>query len=462
MGGIQITIAEDKLAAWITVKARGSVFPGETELYQAIREAGVVHGIDKEVVKRIAVKRQAVSELQFARGTPPVPGKDARLVWYVELRSPSKPTITKSGKVDFKELNQFAHVNKGDELVSKLPATEGTPGRTVTGEVIQMPGRDVALPAGKNTQISEDGLTLYATADGYVFGDTREVHIDSVCCIKGDVNFSTGNVKFDGKILISGDVRSGFRVDATDSIYIEGNVEAANVYSQNGDIVIERGILGRGRAKVFAGGNLLCGFIQDAVVGVKRDVMIDRYAINSTVSSGGKIVLNSYEGLIRGGKTFAGDGIEANEIGSVQKLSTEIGITYSDSQTSDSERRDLHSTVEELRQKLSVLEKRIAFFRLLEDRLKRLSDEKRREMKAAMQKADEIESQIKMILEQANTGKNQAADEKRSKAIIVREQLHRGVTITIGDRQLYTDRQFRGVTIYRAGDTIRVEELPES
>ncbi len=461
MNVIEVTVSEDKLEARITINNGGNRFPSRLEIAEAIAKAGVSYGIDEALIDRIATEKVPVTNVIIARGKPPVKGQDAKLIWYVNTGKAVKPTITKDGKADFKCLKEFEYVTKDHELVSKLPATTGISGKSVTGELLEMPGKDIPLPVGKNTRISQDGLTLLAAVSGCVFGNEGKVDIDNVYHIKGDVDFKTGNVKFDGKLLISGDVRSGFRVDATDSIYIEGNVEAANVYSQKGDVVVQLGILGKKRAKVFAGGNLLCRFIQDATVGVKRDILIDRYVINSEVSSGGKVILEQNEGLIRGGKILAGKGLEAIEVGSTRNISTEIGVNNDDLNNDDSEQLEIIDTVENLKRKLSSLNKRISFFRLLKARLKTLSAEKQEELDRIVLEAKGLAKDIEAIEEKRQIVIEKQNNSSPSNSIIIRDKLHKGVTVTIGDQQYYTDKLYQNVTIYRTGDEIVIEGLSE-
>jgi len=462
MSIIKVTISDDKLAAGISVRGEGGRFPSKEEIMEALGKAGVSYGIDEALLNKIAAEKRPLTDVVIARGKPPVKGEDAKLVWYVNTGTTAKPTITKDGKADFKQLKQFEYVTKNHELVSKLPATMGTPGMAVTGESLIMPGMDIPLPAGKNTMISEDGLTLLAATGGCVLGNEDKIHIDNVYHIRGDVDFNTGNVKFDGKLLISGDVRSGFRVDATDSIYIEGNVEAANVYSQKGDIVVQLGILGKGKAKVFAGGNLLCGFIQDATVGVKRDILIDRYVINSNVSSGGKVILEQNEGLIRGGKILAGKGMQAVEIGSTRNITTEIGVNSTSMFDEDSQLGDTSRDVEKLKGKLSSLNKRISFFRLLQDRLKTLSTDKQKEMERIIREAKDLEEEIRTIEEKRQVFVEEHDQHSPSNSIVVKDKLHKGVIVTFGDRQYYTDRLYQGATIFCVGEEIVIKEFCET
>ena len=58
--------------------------------------------------------------------------------------------------------------------------------------------------------------------------------------VRGDIDFSTGNVKGSGSVHITGDVLPGFEVQAAHNILIDGSVEASVVQCE-GSIVIRQG-----------------------------------------------------------------------------------------------------------------------------------------------------------------------------------------------------------------------------
>jgi len=459
MNNLEIAISKDKLEAGITIKTKRDKFPSESDIDSVISEAGITTGIDRSILKKIISEKRNVDKLVFAKGEPCVNGEESKLIWYVNLNTSLRPTITEHGKVDFKHLKQCEPVEKGQELVSKLPPARGIPGVTVTGESISSVGEDISLPAGKNTTVSEDGLTLYAAIDGHAFWMSEKVHVDNIYHIKGDVDFSTGNVRFDGTVIVDGDVRSGFRVEATDTIHIGGNVEAAEIFSHNGDVIIQLGIVGRGKAKVLANGSLRCGFIQDGNVGVRGDVIIERYSINSNITSGGRVLLNHNEALIRGGKVVADQGIEASEIGSERNIKTEVGISGTDSDEFDSKRWDIKKNKDLLVLRYTTLLKRMEFLSLLKQRLPVLSSEKKREISQISKQIKEKEEQIEDIEKQESALVHNKDDHDYPRAIIVRDKLYGGVTITIGHRRHLNDRLFQNVRIYKKKDEIEIAKV---
>jgi len=451
MNPVTVTVSKDQMEARLTI-TDVAPFPTYQEIENTIKAAGVIEGIDYNVLKRIAYEKQAVKDTIFARGIPPQKGDDAKLIWYVK-QGPPVPSTDNNGFVDYKWSQSFEYVKKGRELVSKLPPTEGSSGVDVFGHLVWKKGQDVPLPQGENTAITPDGLSLYSLIDGYAFIRDGRVTVDNTCKITGDVDYNTGNLKFDGNIHITGDVRSGFSVYATETIIIEGSVEAANVYSQQGDIVVKCGIIGKHKAKIIAGGSLYSGFIQDANVSVKKQVVVDHYIINSQIASGGVVNVKRNEGLIRGGRVISDRYIEAKEIGASRNIVTEIGINEVSREGPTKHIFELEQELVAHKEKLAILEKHISFFKLLRERLGTLSDKKQLSLKRYQEEKQVIEKQIyKLHKLKEKAGRTQSQDAEN--LIRVHDVLHKGVTINFGFLQRNTKRRYSKVEVVRQGNEI--------
>ncbi len=457
---VKIVIAKNRFEAYLTIEESNRPFPTEAELLNEIRKAGVVFGIDNQALREIVFARRPVYEVLIATGQNPFDEHGSNLIWYVNFARPLRPKITRFGKADFKQLNQPVFVQKNQEIVSRVPDS-AVVGKTVTGESVTDIDQWFRHLIGNNITISDDGLTLSATIEGCLFWKTGKLNVDVIYHISGDVDYSTGNVRFDGAVLIDGDVRSGFRVDATGSIYINGSVEAAEVYSEKGDIVIASGILGKGRAKIITSGNLICRFLQDAQVGAKKDVIIEHYAINCSISAGGKVLLVQNEGLIRGGRAYAEGGMKAVEVGSQQSIPTDIGISGEDTLYLDAEKWQLEKQIDEYKAKLSIIAKKISFLNLLKVHLKTLSPEKQQEMEKLEEEKNVLTDLLAEKEQETQTMLDQKIAAEDTRYIEISDKMHRGVTITIGDQQYYTNKTVQNVKIYRKGSEIMVENLGE-
>ena len=74
--------------------------------------------------------------------------------------------------------------------------------------------KDVAIKCGKGVELSSDGTTAKAAIAGLptLKGSTLEVL--PVLELKSDADISTGNISFDGAILIQGNVLENVRVES--------------------------------------------------------------------------------------------------------------------------------------------------------------------------------------------------------------------------------------------------------
>ncbi|MEA3285985.1 MAG: FapA family protein [Candidatus Marinimicrobia bacterium] len=459
--GITIHVSIDEMTALLSISVRGDDFPSLAVVESALQEAEVVVGVNTGILKKLVSDRKSIHELNIAQGlaaSDPIPDE---LVWKIDIATKHRPNISVDGKADFKQLKQFEVVSKGDQIVKLVPGVPGQPKTTVTGKIIEGPANiePLVIPAGKNTQLSKNGLTLCAAIDGVAMLKRGKVVVDNVFHIHGDVDFNTGNVKYQGTVMIGGDVRSGFRVEATDSIIIKGSVEAAEIYSKNGSIVIENGVLGRGRARILAGDDLICGFIQDVTASIKNDVVIKHYAINSHITSGGKILLNENEGLIRGGKTIAEKGIELLEAGSDQNILTEMALTRSDMDGEQSKLWQSKIDLAEEYRYLDSLKKRLEFLELLQQRLNTISEERAAEIAKIHGEITAAENQIEMTTEKCEKLVKEAMGQSPEYAVKIKKCLHPKVTVTIGHKKYYSTSIKGGVCIYRQGDEMLVESL---
>jgi len=458
---ITVHVASDEMAALLSINAKGVDFPPRHIIESALSAAGVRSGIDQSALAEILKLRLRVHERVIARGTAPVAGEPDQLIWSIDIIDQNRPRINVDGKADFKQLNQFQPVSAGDQLVALLPGKASVAGVTVTGLPLAAgdEGKILSLPGGLNTRLSKDGLTLNAAIDGIAMLRDGLVTVDTVLQIAGDVDFNTGNVNYQGSVTIAGDVRSGFRVEATEAIYINGTVEAAEIYSKNGSIIIQNGILGQNRARILAGNDLHCGFIQDATASVKNDVIIDHYAINSNITSGGKISLLEHEGLIRGGKTVAEKGIELLVAGSERNILTELFLTRSDIGNEQSRLWQAKIRLAEEYQLLDKQLKRIEFLELLRQRLGAISEEREIELSSLRDQVAELEQQVELLKHEMSQLSKAALTDVPEQAVKIIKQLYRKVTVTIGHKKYFSTSSKGGLSIYRQGDEMLVDPM---
>gem|GEM_PF-795922 len=276
------------------------------EIMKYLESCGIKEGIDQRAIKEALVEGRFKEPILIASPIPPKPGKDAFLEYKVKPKSGITLLEDSSGNIDFKELGKIVSVKKGDVLVIKHPLIEGSPGKKITGEEIPPPPvRDIPLPIGRNTKISDDGLSLIADIDGMVVFKEKKIDIEPLYEVKGDVCLLTGNIHFPGGVIVSGSVQEGFIVEAGGDIFIKGQIEGG-IVKGSGRIEVKGGV----RRGDVSGKEISCSFIENS------NIKADSLEVKEQVLFSSLFSLNIKAKKIIGGRVFAKDRISADEIGS--------------------------------------------------------------------------------------------------------------------------------------------------
>jgi uncharacterized protein len=287
---------------------------GSDDLRKYLQDSGIVFGVLEDVIEWAFKEEKFEQPLLVAKGQPPVDATNGELVFHFDTEI--KPKLDDDGNVNFKELNLIQNVRKGDKLAEVTEPVPGKEGKTIYGETSE-PGEGVKpeLPSGDNTIRSpENPDLLLADIDGTVRKVKDNVSVDPVFAVKGDIDFSVGNIDFLGAVVITGDVKSGFKVKATGDIEVNGIVEDAIIES-DGNVLLKMGFIGHGGGKITAKGNVSARYCVNQHIVCQGDVNIGEYFMHSNVLAGGMLIVTEKKGLIVGGEYCALKGIEANILG---------------------------------------------------------------------------------------------------------------------------------------------------
>jgi hypothetical protein len=216
---------------------------------------------------------------------------------------------------------------------------------------------------------------LLAGINGCVEYQLGKVNVYNVFTIGGDVCNSTGNIDFDGSIIVNGDVLAGFTVKASGNINVVGNVEGA-VLDAGGDIKIVAGLVGQGRGKATCGGSFKALFVENAEVFAKGDVSADVF-MHSQIKCGGSLIADGKKGAIIGGAYVVGRDVKALTVGAQSGVATlfELGVdpTVSERIKEINERvRLLGNELVKLNQIIQLLQPLSSAGKLTQDRLEML------------------------------------------------------------------------------------------
>lgn len=291
----------------------------------SLYERGIRYGIDFSLIDEFLETKNYAKEYILAKGTLPEESKDGYIHFFVDINKKSLlPKILNDGSLDYKNLNLFEMIDKNQPLAEKKEGIIGECGTDVFGEKIlsRIPLEPPELPAGKNTFISEDGRTLIAKRNGRVLYQNKKIDVLPILEILDGVNNSTGNIKFNGHILIHGVVLSGFIVEAEGNIEVRGSIEAATINS-GGSILVTKGI--HANADINAKKNINAQFIENANINATENI-IANYILQGNTKCGGHLKLIGEQSRIVGGKAVIGGDFSGKYIGSSMSVKTEINV----------------------------------------------------------------------------------------------------------------------------------------
>lgn len=322
---VAVHLSSDELKAFVEVSDVGDGdYPEREEIEEALRRGGVVFGVREELLESIVTRQVCGRSVEIARGRAPTEGSPGRLEYLIDTSKCGTPRRLENGSVDLRDLQTIVNVAAGTPLVRHIPPEPGRPGRTVTGRVINPPQPgDTPLAVGPGTAVSdEDENLLVAVPAGAVTIDHRGgVEVRSQKDIRGDVDYSTGNIDFSGNLHILGTVRAGFCVKAKGDILIDKGVEDA-IIAAEGALDIRGGASGSDKRKLSAGHTLNIRYIERMRAEAGGDILVAEDAIHAGLHAGGAIRAKS----IVGGTACAGVKIELTNAGSSVETRTVLEV----------------------------------------------------------------------------------------------------------------------------------------
>jgi uncharacterized protein (DUF342 family) len=329
MDFIEVETSQDSMKLFVKFikPPKGQEFTPTKELVmEAIEAAGVVFGVKEDLIEKLIARPIYNIKIQVGEGEPAKEGKDGFVDYYVVKDSEYKPEVNEDEDVDFKNLDYFQMVTKGQMLAYIHFPETGADGKDLFGR--ELPGRDgkeAKSPAGKNTELNEDGTMLYSACDGIVnyVGDT--VNINDVIHIAGNVDNNTGNINFSGDIIIEGDVSEGFAVTAGGSIIVKGVVESCQIEA-GGDVQIVKGVNGGDGSHIKVGGDLRSPYIEHAKVDVDGDILAESIIESEVTCEGDIDISNAGKGVLVGGTVNVKGNLVVKTLGNENERITNIKI----------------------------------------------------------------------------------------------------------------------------------------
>ncbi len=326
---VRVTISEDRMyaVARFYPPSDGGKLMEKDDIVSMLVRSGVKYGLNEEAIENYLKDRRYCTNYILARATFPVQGHDATITYHFNTNLTQKPKRNEDGSVDFHQLDLISHCSKNQLLATLDPMDPGKPGIDVCGTVLR-PNKvtNRVLRHGKNVFLSEDGLKMYSKVDGHVSLVDGRVFVSDSLEVAADVDASTGDIDYEGNVIVKGNVITGFSIRAKGNVEVNGVVEGAYIEA-GGQIVLKRGMQGMNKGVLRANGNIITKFIENAEVVAGGHVSTESI-LHSKVSAKGDVIVGGKRGFVTGGEIRSATMISVKTAGSQMGTSTllEVGI----------------------------------------------------------------------------------------------------------------------------------------
>jgi uncharacterized protein len=329
---VSVTISPDNQSVFLTLREdpQAGTRLTSADVLCELASRGVTFGIKQDIIDITLdfYTQHGIGEenLVIAEGKSAVQGEDGRIDYLVR-----EPVVElrpmPDGSIDYREISSMTKVKKGQPVARCVPPGAGTDGIDVLGKVIwAKPGRPAIFPKIPNTGIDRNDPSLLVSAiDGCVVFKGTEIEITALYDIRGSVDFSTGNVRFEGSVTVSGDVKAGFEVVAGGSVTVLGVVEDATIKA-GGDVIVKSGFIGSGKGLITSGHDVKLGFIRNQKVVAEGTISVEKEALDASLHANKSIVVRGSGLGLAGGTAYAREAMILSRLGTEAEIKTELRL----------------------------------------------------------------------------------------------------------------------------------------
>lgn len=450
-----VSLSSDNMSAVVRFYAPspdGRLYTKDDIIYQLGRQ-GVKFGIDEAAIDSFLSDRKYCTSFILAEAEMPEEGRDAVIEYHFNTDLTKKPKMNEDGSVDFHQLDTVSLVKKGECLATLTPAIHGKPGTDVLGRPIKPRKVSVKfLRQVKNTKLSPDGLQLFCEANGHAMLVDGQIFVSDTYNVPANVDASTGDIKYNGNVEIMGNVNTGYKVEASGDIVVNGIVEGAELIA-DGQIILKRGIQGMGRGVLKAGSNIVSRFIESADVTAGGFVQTESI-MHSKVSAGAEITVKGRKGFITGGSIRSGKFIEAKTAGSVMGTNTtlEVGVNMAlteEVHNLEAERKEVNESIDKSSKIILFISKKIK-------EREAITPEKLEQFQALSARKKEMENRLVAIDERINLI-NEELDNAVGGYILIDDIIYPGCKVTVSNVSTFIRKETKHCRLVRDGADVRVK-----
>ncbi len=375
-----ISISEDEMKAYFSLTPNfGGIAMTFADVEKALASKGIIFGIAPIKDIKAVLAQGICTDFLIAEGLESVAGVDTKFLSLIPAAPARQPLINSDGMVDYRELGDVLIVHKGDVLMQRIPPVEGEAGRNILGEIVS-PSGGLDIPFSDDQRgiyvNPEDKNQLLSAITGQPIAIPNGIVVSPVLTLK-NVDLSTGNIRFDGSVVVLGNVDAGMKIYALEDITIDGDITNAQIEC-NGSLIVDGGVIGnselvgwgsvavkggvkgykdKNESGVYTGeekrqrvvslapkierrvkyptriasrGSVCVNFAEHFTIEAGIDIVVNQYSMNNNLIAANKIVVGSKgknsgkKSFIAGGITWAMMYIKALAIGSKSGIKTHV------------------------------------------------------------------------------------------------------------------------------------------
>ncbi|MGN0368027.1 MAG: DUF342 domain-containing protein [Wujia sp.] len=443
---LQVTVTEDEMEAYLEVIGDASDMD-KIAVVKALHDKGICYGVDYEMIDRVVKGDCPRKPILIASGQRRVHGKDGWYEYFFRTDFSGIPKELENGNLDYRDIEWFETVDKGQTLAVYHKSEKGEAGITITGKVLPAKhGREQGLLVGRGFNRLPDGKTYIASTHGIVTLNENRLTVSELL-ILNEVNLTNGNIDYDGNILIEGNVSGGAVIKASKDIIVKGFVEAAHI-TAGGSVILQKGMNGSGEGTIRAAKDVIGCFFEATDVYAGGNIQGD-YFFKSILYANGIIHSVGKKGVIAGGVACAQKGIKAIGLGNPAGLLTHVMLGNIDKVKEKEEKLD--ETIKVVNQELFTLQNAHNEYQ------RKYAPEIRNAMKIYLKIESAIytkEKQLEMLLREKKSMQEEL-NLSDSATAVVTGTLYEGVIVEI-DGIRWQSKNLMGVTLRRVDNRIAV------
>jgi uncharacterized protein (DUF342 family) len=338
-----LSLSKDKMQALLSVKPGPD--PKEKLVWEDILLVGERMGLpgkcfQPEVVMGLCdawnQKKEMVADVVVAESfQPPQPGVDGKLEWLIRVpwgqadaQAEAKAPPIESAMRDMREVRAIVAVEAGQPILRVVPPGKGISGQDLLGGMLQaLDGKPYPFQPGVNIdEIPGQPGVWKANKSGFLRLKDGRPEVQECFTVEGDVDYTTGNIKYERSAEIRGDIQDGFGVCVGGELAIGGTVGDCRVVVGS-NVLIRGGFQGKGQGHILAKGAVTLGFCSNQSIRAYGPIEILKEAYNMQIFTRHSLRVH---GNLVGGRALAQNGLECSVAGNDHGTPTliEIGMDY--------------------------------------------------------------------------------------------------------------------------------------